>query len=278
MYSACRDRFSSAFKWEVEGTVAALLLLLLAWPAFASQPVLRVCSDPNNLPFSNERLEGFENKIADLIAKEMHARVQYTWWAQRRGFIRNTLKANRCDLIVGLPSSMEMALTTVPYYRSSYVFLYREDRNLNVRSFNDPLLRQLKIGVQIVGDDQANTPPVHALTNRKIVENLVGFSVYGDYSKPNPPAGIVDAVAKKQVDIAVVWGPFAGYFAKRENVPLKIVPVSPQIDLPYLPFVFDISMGVRRGEDGFKEKLDQILTRKRAQIDKILNDYGVPRV
>jgi quinoprotein dehydrogenase-associated probable ABC transporter substrate-binding protein len=252
-------------------------LTVAVFPAQA-EPVLRVCADPNNLPFSNQRMEGFENKIANLVAKEMHARLVYTWWAQRRGFFRNTLKAKRCDLVVGMPSSVEMALTTVPYYRSTYVFVYRKDRKLNIRSFNDPTLRKLKIGVQIIGDDQANSPPVHALTNRNIINNLVGFTVFGDYSKPNPPAQIVDAVAKGAVDLAVVWGPLAGYFAKQQKPPLEIVPVSPQIDLPYLPFVFDISMGVRRGEDAFKEQLDQILTRRRNDIDKILTDYGVPRV
>ena len=249
-------------------------------PTRVSQPreVLRVCSDPNNLPFSNERQEGFENKIAQLIAHEMHLKLEYTWWAQRRGFVRNTLKSDLCDLIIGMPSSSELALTTAPYYRSTYVFVSRKDRALNIHSFDDAALHKLKIGVQMVGDDFANTPPAHALSNRKIIQNVKAYSVYGDYAQPNPTARVVEAVAKGEVDVAVVWGPTAGFFTRQERLPLTVVPVSPQIDVPYLPFVYDISMGVRRGEDAFKERLEKILERRRAEIEKILDQYGVPRV
>lgn len=265
LVSSCASRGES--KQTLQATVAA-----------QPRTALRVCADPNNLPFSNDRLEGFENKIAELVAREMNLAVEYTWWAQRRGFFRNTLKAGACDLVIGVPSSFEMALTTSPYYRSTYVFVYRKDRGLHVRSFDDPLLHKVKIGVQMIGDDFANTPPAHALTNRKIIENVRGYTVYGDYAQANPPARIIDAVVKGEVDMAVVWGPLAGYFARRQKVPLEIVPVSPQIDLPFLPFVYDISMGVRRGDDAFRENLEEILARKRAEIESILDDYAVPRV
>ncbi|MDT5295111.1 MAG: mxaJ protein [Acidobacteriota bacterium] len=240
--------------------------------------VLRVCADPNNLPFSNRRGEGFENKLAELVAREFNAAVEYTWWAQRRGFFRNTLKAGACDVVMGVPSGFEMALTTSPYYRSTYVFVTRRDRNLNIRSFDDPILRKIKIGVQMVGDDFSNTPPAHALTARKIVDNVEGFTLYGDYAQENPPARIIDAVAKGTVDVAVVWGPLAGYFARKGSVPLEVVPVSPQIDGPSLPFVYDISMGVRRGDQVFKDELEAILERRHAEIESILEGYGVPRV
>jgi len=166
--------------------------------------VLRVCADPNNLPFSNQRGEGFENKIAELLAQDLGERVEYTWWAQRRGFFRNTLKAGACDVVMGVPSGFEMALTTRPYYRSTYVFLSRKDRRLNVTSFDDPVLRKLRIGVQIIGDDQSNAPPAHALTRRNIVDNVRGYTLYGDYSQHDPPARIVDAVAKGDIDLAIV--------------------------------------------------------------------------
>jgi ABC-type amino acid transport substrate-binding protein len=130
----------------------------------------------------------------------------------------------------------------------------------------------------MIGDDFANTPPAHALSNRKIVENVTGYSVYGDYAEPNPPARIIDAVAKGSIDVAIVWGPLAGYFSKRESVPLTVTPVSPQIDLPYLPFVYDISLGVRRGDTAFKDQLEDILTRKGLEISKILDQYNVLRV
>jgi mxaJ protein len=240
--------------------------------------VLRVCADPNNLPFSNNRLEGFENKLAELLAQDLGERVEYTWWAQRRGFFRNTLKAGMCDVVIGVPAGFEMALTTKPYYRSTYVFLSRKDRHLEVKSFDDPLLRKLRIGVQIIGDDQSNAPPAHALTRRNIVDNVKGFTLYGDYSQHDPPARIVDAVAKGDIDLAIVWGPLAGYFAKQSHVAMEVVPVSPQIDQPFLPFVFDISMGVRRGDEELRDQLDQFLEKRRPEIEKILQDYRVPRV
>ena len=240
--------------------------------------VLRVCADPNNLPFSNQRGEGFENKIAELLAHDLGERVEYTWWAQRRGFFRNTLKSGMCDVVVGVPSGFEMALTTKPYYRSSYVFLSRKDRHLNLTSLDDPRLRKLRVGVQIIGNDMTNAPPAHALTRRNIVENVRGYTLYGDYSQPNPPARIVDAVAKGDIDLAIVWGPLAGYFAKQSHVSMDVVPVTPQIDQPFLPFVFDISMGVRRGDQDLRGQLEQVMEQRRADIDRILEDYKVPRV
>ena len=237
---------------------------------------LRVCADPNNLPFSNARGEGFENRIAEVVARDLDARVRYTWWAQRRGFFRNTLRAGTCDVVIGMPATLEMAAATRPYYRSTYVFLSRRDRGLDVRSLDDPRLKTLKIGVQIVGDDGFNTPPVHALARRGVVGNLKGYTVYGDYSRPNPPAAIVDAVAEGEVDLAIVWGPLAGWFAKQAKAPLRIVPVTPQIDPPFLPFVYDISMGTRRG-DTLTTRLNEVIVRRRAEIERILDDYGVPR-
>jgi mxaJ protein len=252
--------------------VAALFL------ATACADPLRVCADPNNLPMSNERGEGFENHIASLVAAELGKRVEYTWWAQRRGFARNTLNAMECDLVPGTAAGVEMFATTRPYYKSTYVFVSRNDRHMRVTSFNDPRLAAMRIGVQIVGDDGANTPPVHALVARGAAKHLKGYTVYGDYRRPSPASAIVDAVVRNEVDIAVVWGPLAGYFAKQSTVLLDIVPVSPRIDLPYLPFVFDIAMGVRRADTTFRRQLDEIIARRKPSIDSILDGYGVPRV
>lgn len=240
------------------------------------QRVLRVAADPNNLPFSNDRGEGFENAIAQLVAAELHADLKYVWHAQRRGFFRETLKQQHCDLVMGVPAGFKLALTTEPYYSSSYAFVYRSDRIPEIRSLDDPELRKLKIGVQLVGNDGANTPPVHALNSRGIAANIVGFTLYGDYAQDNPPARIVHAVATEDVDIALVWGPLAGYFAKEEAVPLKIVPVSPQIDSSGFPFVFSIAMGVRKGDVALQRELNEILKRRKRDIEKILTDYGTP--
>lgn len=239
---------------------------------------LRVCADPNNLPFSNDRREGFENKIAELLARDLNAEVEYTWWAQRRGFIRNTLKAHRCDVVMGVPAKLEMVQTSTPYYRSTYVFVHRKDNTGTLASFADPALRKLKIGVQIIGDDGANMPPAYALAQRGVVQNVRGYLVYGDSAEASPPARIIDAVVNHEIDVAVVWGPLAGYFAKQQNVLLQLAPVSPQIDLLSLPFVYDISLGLRPGEQAFKLELETALEHRRAEIDQILDDYGIPRI
>jgi mxaJ protein len=242
-------------------------------------PPLRVCADPNNLPYSNDRLEGFENRLAELVARDlgMHG-VSYTWWAQRRGFFRNTLNANQCDLVIGVPSRIEIVMTTRPYYRSSYVFVSRKDRHVAVKTLDDARLRRMRVGVQLVGDDGANSPPAHALSRRGIIRNVVGYSVYGDYSTENPPARIIDAVAAGDIDVAIAWGPLAGFFAARGPVALDIVPVSPQIDAPSLPFVFDMSMAVRRGDAALRARLDEFIDRRRGEIDALLARYHIPRV
>jgi len=273
--AASGSRVASAFE---RAASARFPLNASRLPLPASSLSLKVCADPNNLPYSNEAREGFENRIADLIGRELNKPVEYVWWAQRRGFVRNTLNAGACDLVVGTSSGMEMLATTRPYYKSTYVFLSRRDRKLGVQSLDDPQLRTLKIGVQLIGDDFVNTPPAHALANRGMTRNLAGYTVYGDYRHANPAARIVDAVINREVDVAVVWGPLAGFFAKRSPVPLDIVPVNPRVDLPYLPFVFDIAMGVRRGDSTFRHQLDEIIARRRPTIDSILAAYGVPRI
>lgn len=285
------ERVEPVARWQEIGVLLLPALLFAGLAARRSSPValaqttaqsegtaLRVCSDPNNLPFSNRAGEGFENKIAELIGHDLGLPVTYDWWAQRRGFARNTLNAGDCDLVVGTVAGMEMLATTRPYYRSTYVFVTRRDRHLDIRSLNDPRLRTLQVGVQLIGDDFSNTPPAHALANRGMSRNIVGYPVYGDYRQPNPPARIVDAVAKGSVDVAIVWGPLAGYFAKHSSVPLTVTPVSPQVDLPYLPFVFDIAMGVRRGDSTFKARIESVIARRQPAIDSILDAYGVPRL
>ena len=236
----------------------------------------RVCADPGNLPFSNRQLEGFENKIAAVIAKELGASPSYVWWGQRRGFIRNTMNASlkeaRCDVMIGVPAAYDLVQPTKPYYRSTYVFVYPKAKGLQIKSLDDPILKKMKIGVHLLGDDYTNPPPVHELAKRGIVDNVVGFDTF--YSPKNPPSAIIDAVASGKVDVAIVWGPAAGFFAARQRVPLEVVPVpSGKTDLP---FAFDISLGVRKGDDALKAKLEQVLDRKQIEIQKILKDYNVP--
>jgi mxaJ protein len=244
----------------------------------ARPPVLRVCADPNNLPFSNRAQAGFENRIAELVAGELHRSLHYAWWPQRRGFLRNTLDAGRCDLVMGMPSTADRILATAPYYSSTYMFLSRRGAGRPITSLDDPRLRQLRIGVHFIGDDYHNTPAAAALARRGIVRNVVGYSIYGDYSKPNPPATLVYAVARGDVDVAIVWGPFAGYFGPRTGVPLVSTPVMPTIDGPGATFVFAISAGVRRGDTVLRSAVDRAMAVERPAIRAVLARYGVPMV
>jgi mxaJ protein len=255
-----------------------VLALLMSASASSAERELRVCADPDNLPFSNQKLEGFENKLADLIAADLHATVKYAWFRQRRGFIRRSLQAKACDLVTGIPSDAEIVLTTKPYYRSTYAFVYRKSDKLQLQTFDDPLLRQLRIGLHAIGEDGANPPPVHALARRGIVNNVTGFMMWDVEAVENPQGRIIEAVANRRIDVAIVWGPFGGYFAKRQRADLDVVPVSPSIEPSGIPFVYDISMAVRPGETAFKAELDGVLDRRRHDVQKILHDYGVPVV
>jgi mxaJ protein len=262
---------SSAFR-----NVAVLMVVLTAAACGGPSRVLRVCADPNNLPFSNERLEGFENRIASLVGDELEARVEYVWWAQRRGFVRNTLREGLCDAVIGVPASFEMTRTTAPYYRSSYVFVTRQGTH-QPSSFDDPYLATATIGVHLIGDDFANSPPAHALSARGLIDNVRGYSVYGDYKRPNPPAELIRAVADGGIDVAVAWGPLAGFFARSSPVPLQITRVRPDEEPPF-PFVFDMAMGVARSNEALQRELDRVIATRRPDIESILRDYGVPLV
>lgn len=236
--------------------------------------VLRVCSDANNLPYSNAAGEGFENAIARLVAEEMGRHVEYAWWPQRRGFIRNTLAARKCDVVVGVPTRYERTATTRPYYRSGYVAVTRAADELDIRRLEDPQLRELQIGVHTIGDDYSNPPPAQILGALGVQENVHGYSVFGNYAEPSPLREPVDAVARGDIDVAILWGPVAGFFAADQSVPLKLTPVgSSSSDLP---MAFDIGIGVRREDHDLLHELDAILERRSRDIASLLRRFGIP--
>ena len=251
------------------------LMLLASAFAAANQNTLRVCADPNNLPFSNQRSEGFENKLAELIATTAGEKLEYTWWSERKSFLKNSLDAGRCDVVMGVPTALSSVAVTKPYYRSSYVFVSRHEDNLQIRSLADPRLAKWRVGIQVVGDDYA--PPAVALGRLGITRNVVGFSLFGKYGEENPARKIVDAVACGDLDVAIVWGPLGGYFSKLSATPLYVVPVSPPMFLG-VPFTFDISVGVHKGNTSLEAKLEGILESKAAAVHRILSDFGVPQV
>src|SRR5438105_1487820 len=223
---------------------AAVLLTGVAW---AQGRELKVCADPDNLPFSNTKQEGFENRIAELIARDFNAHLTYVWQRMGRGFVREYLNKSVCDLLIGIPTNYRPVLTTSPYYRSTYVFVTRRDTRLKPASLDDPSLRQMKIGVQVLEEEY--TPPGTALARRGLQNDIVGFETMGDDAD-----SIMRAVADHKVDTAVVWGPLAGYFASKIGG-LSLTPVVPEVDPPGVPFTFAISMGVRKGNTQLRDDL-----------------------
>lgn len=260
--------------------IVALTVFGLAVSSAAAQstPTLRVCSDPNNLPYSNEKGQGFENRLAELFARDLGMQISYFWFPQREAFFRKTLNSGACDVVMGVPADgFSEADTTRAYYRSEYVFVSRRDRNLHITSFDDPQLRNLRIGVHVLGNQDDSLPPVHAFTSRHIVQNLVGYSIFGNLAETDPAADLIRAVENGEVDVAVAWGPLAGYFAQHSAVPLRISPVSSDPMNPQLPFSFEIGIGVRSGDDALKRSLDAEIVRRRADIEKLLTSYGIPQ-
>lgn len=250
--------------------LAVLALAFAALHSFAAD-ALRVCADPDNLPLSRADGSGFENRIAQLAAEDMQRPLEYTWLPDRRGFVRKTMGAHLCDLIIGVPAAFERTLNTQPYYRSSYVMVERSDAPA-VRSFDDPALGTLRIGVQLIGNDLAASPPGAVLAQHGYIDNVSGYPIVGD----TPSAQrAVDAIDRGEIDAAFLWGPQAGYFAKRSTVPLRVVALpAPQ----GTRFDFAIAMGVRRGDTQLRERLDDFIRRRRADIGRILAQYDVPVV
>lgn len=254
-------------------SISLILAAFIVTPAFASG-TLRVCADPNNLPFSNRAGEGFENKIADLIARDLHKQVVYTWATENERFVRTTLKKGSCDVIIGVPMGADDVTTTEPYYTSTYVFVSRADRHLQIASLKDPRLHHLSVGVHLIGDEAV--PPAIALGEEGVVDNIHGYMIYGDTSKPNPPSRLIEAVADGKIDVAAAWGPLGGYFAKHADAPLAVTAITDTKDFAPLVFRYAIAMGVRKGDDKLKQELDGALARNKSAIRRVLVSYGVP--
>jgi quinoprotein dehydrogenase-associated probable ABC transporter substrate-binding protein len=244
-------------------------------PNVAKPGILRVCADPDNMPLSNQKGEGYEQKIAELIAKEWNSKIEYAWWPVRRGYFSRALNGRYCDVAIEAPTGLDMAGVTKPYFRSGYVFVTRKDRGLDLKSLADPRLKKLKIGINLLNSDAENTPPAMALSHHGVVGNLVGFTTF--YSDSARPEDIVNAVAKKEVDVAIVWGPIAGYFAKKSPVPLTLQPLPERDSLsPDFPYQYNIGMGVRRRDRALRDSLQAVVERKAPEIQSILKEYGVP--
>ena len=233
---------------------------------------LRVCADPDNLPFSNRQETGFENRIATLVAQELGIPLAYTWWPQRRGFLRGTLNARRCDVVIGIPAGHPLVLTTGAYYASPYVVVSRIQDGLQIASLDDPLLNELRIGVY------QNSPVDFVLGRQGMVDNVIGYSTFYD-GRVNYPQKIIEDVTSGRLDVAIVWGPAAGYFVGQQADTLTLAPVA----IPPLEGngegeaeVFAMSMGVRKTDESLHAVLETVLGTAGDEIRQILQQYGVP--
>jgi mxaJ protein len=236
----------------------------------------RVCADPENMPYSNQKGEGFENKIAELLAKDLGKELTYEFWLDRQGFLRNTINAQRCDVIMGMGSDVDNLRTSKPYYRSGYVFVYRKSSNYNIKDWDSPDLRKGIIG--IVGE----SPPTIPLRDHDLMGNAHPYRIQRDLNFP-PSLMIDDLVAGKN-DIAIIWGPIGGYFAKQSKEPLVVVPIPEfksernSFDTQKGKSEFNISVAVRKKDKDRMEMIQGALDRNQSKIMKILDDYGIPHV
>jgi len=230
---------------------------------------LRVCADPDNLPYSNEKGEGFENKIAELLAKEMHRPLLYTWHTMSGSFFHDTLDAKACDLVVGLPAGLSAVLSTNPYYRITYVMVYRKDSGLKAQSLADPAMKKLKIGTV------AGSVPNFLIEENDLLLNMVGYQPLSFAQTENVGKQMMEDLRDKTIDVALMTGPQAGYWAKTLGVDAVIIRLE-NAKRPGGRMDYFIGMGVRHGEDDWKHEINDAIKKIQPEINKILASYGIP--
>ena len=275
---AAADRRGSAIEMTGRqsslGGLLGVLIVYCAGPVAAEpsdlvdRSALKVCADPNNLPFSDEKKEGFENKIAELIGAELGRSVDYAWFPQVVGFVRNTLRARLCDLVMGTVAGDEIMQTTNPYYFTTYVILYRSDKGLAIAGLDDPRLKTLRLGV--VG----GTPPSDLLVRRDLMSHTKPYALTVDTRAESPTREMVQDVVDGTIDVGLLWGPIAGYYRKHEVIPLTLVPLKNEPDAPRMSY--HIAMGVRANEPEWRRGINTVILKRQAEITAILRDYGVP--
>lgn len=231
--------------------------------------VLRVCADPANMPFSNQKGEGFENKIADIVGEALGIPVEYTWFPQATGFIRRTLFAKACDIVIGYAQGDELVLNTNHYYRSTYAIIYRPGSPLDgVDSLADERLKGKHIGIV------AGTPPGDIMAKLGLMPYAKPYPLTVDRRYESPAERMIEDIRSGNIDAGILWGPIAGYFSQKGGEALVVKPLIKESFGPRM--AYRITMGVRQGDDVWKRQLNQIITQNQSKIDKVLLDYGVP--
>jgi quinoprotein dehydrogenase-associated probable ABC transporter substrate-binding protein len=234
----------------------------------ADRSVLKVCADPNALPFSNEKKHGFENKIAVLIGATLGVKVEYTWFPQIIGFARNTLQAYRCDLVVGTVAGDEIMQTTNPYYFTTYVMIYRSDKGLTIKDLHDPRLVSLRLGVV------SATPPSDLLVRHGLMAHAKPYQLTVDTRAESPTHQMVRDIVDGTIDVGFLWGPIAGYYRKHDELPLTLVPLQDEPGAARMKY--HIAMGVRGNEPEWRRRVNAAILQQQPQITAILREYGVP--
>ncbi|MDB5506804.1 MAG: extracellular solute-binding protein family 3 [Devosia sp.] len=243
----------------------------LAMLGSAAAADLRVCADPDNLPFSNRAGDGFENHLAELLGAELGRTVDYLWWSEPQGSVVDALDEGRCDLVMSMLRSTAVLNAYPPYYRSTFAFVTRADAS-PVRSYDDPVLRELAIGTGF------GTPPASALAARGIGTTVRLYSAFVESGPAGDRSALVDAVAKGEIDVAIIWGPVAGFFAARAPVPLTVTPLRELEDSSGIAQVFDVHVAVRLDEGELRMEIEDALLRRRAEVDAILAEFDIPRL
>jgi quinoprotein dehydrogenase-associated probable ABC transporter substrate-binding protein len=231
--------------------------------------MMRVCADPSNLPFSNEKGEGAENKLAELFAAKLNKKLDYVYFPQATGFVRMTLAAHRCDIIMGFPQGDDLVQNTNPYYRSAYALVAKPGSDLaSVESLADPRLKGKHLGVV------AGTPPATNMSANGLMSDAKPYPLVVDTRVESPAAAMVNDIASGAIDGGVLWGPMAGYYAKQSNPPLHLTPLIKERSGPRMSF--RIGMGVRPSDQNWKRQLNRLIQENQTEINRILLDYGVP--
>ncbi len=231
--------------------------------------VFRVCADPRNLPFSNEAGEGFENKLAELFAQKLGKKVAYAWYPGATGFVRNTLNAHKCDVIMGFPQGNDLAQVTNPYYRTSYALVSKPGTELDgVDSLDDPVLQSKHIGIV------AGTPPATYMAKKGLLAKAKSYPLTIDTRYDSTSHEMIADLESGVIDVGILWGPIAGWYAKNEKPKLSIVPLTKERGGPRL--AYRIGMGVRAADQEFKRLLNRMIQENQREIDEILLSFGVP--